>query len=160
MLRPLLIALAASLAVSACESRNVQTDLEIVDVRTGWYDVGITDTGENKIVPSISLRLRNVSEKPISGVQLDAVFKNVGQEEIIDDYFVPGVAYDASLEAGERTSPIVMRSEYGYTSPAARQDMFEHSQFIDVRVRILGRHGRNNWAPMGEFDIARELLTD
>lgn len=154
------MALAASLAVSACESRNVQTDLEIVDVRTGWYDVGFTEIGENKLVPSISIRLENVSQKPISGVQLDAVFRNVGADTIIDDHFVAGVAYDASLGVGERTLPIVMRSDYGFTSPAARADMLTHSEFVDARVTILGRHGRNNWAPMGEFDIARELLTE
>jgi hypothetical protein len=160
MLRPLLIALAASVAVCGCTPRNVQTDLAIVDVRTGWYDLGITETRENKLVPSISFKLQNVSEEPISGVQLVAMFRNVGKEEIIDEHFVPGIGSAAALDAGASTVLIVLRSEFGYTSTESRLDMLDHSKFVDARVTILGRQGRANWAQMGEFEIARELLIE
>lgn len=156
----LLLSIVAALVVSGCRSRDVQTDLEIVDVRTGWYDFGVTSSGENKLVPSIAFRLENVSEEAISGVQIDAVFMNVGDDAVVDEHFVPGIGSETPLEAGDRTAPIVLRSEYGYTSPESRTDMLKHSNFVDFRVRILGRHGRNNWARMGEYVIARELLTD
>lgn len=159
MLRVLLI-LIASLVLTGCTPRDVQMDLEIVDVRTGWYDLGVTETGENKLVPSITFRLRNVSEEPISGVQLDAVFRNAGAEEIIDEHFVPGVGSDRALDAGADTDPFVLRSEFGYTSTESRADMLKHSQFVDAQVTILARQGRGNWASMGEFPIERELLTE
>jgi hypothetical protein len=138
----------------------VQTDLEIVDVRTGWYDLGVVENGENKLVPSIAFKLKNVSSTAISGVQLDAVFRNVGQEQIIDEHFVPGVASNASLEVGASTTALVLRAKYWYTSSESRAAMLTNSAFVDARVTILGRHGRNNWAPMGEFQITRELLLE
>ena len=155
-----ILLLFAALAIAGCESRNVQTDLRVVDVNTGWYDLGVVETGENKLVPSVSFRLRNISETPISGVQLDAVFRNVGDEKIISEHFVPGVGSDTPLDAGETTDLIVLRSKFGYTSTESRINMLEHSQFIDARVTILGRHGRNNWASMGEYTVDRQLLAE
>ena len=52
-----------ALAVAGCESRDVKQDLQITNVRTGWYDVGKTDAGLTKIVPSISLDIKNVDRK-------------------------------------------------------------------------------------------------
>ena len=40
-----------------CESREVEKDLKIVEVRTGWFDLGVVG-GMNKLVPSISLDSR------------------------------------------------------------------------------------------------------
>ena len=60
---PLLVALAAALA--ACESREVEKVLKVTEVQTGWYDAGIVN-GENKIVPSVSFQLRNVSDESIT----------------------------------------------------------------------------------------------
>ena len=42
------------LVTAGCASREVEKDLRVVDVRTGWYDLGIVD-GQNKLVPSISV---------------------------------------------------------------------------------------------------------
>jgi hypothetical protein len=36
--------------------------------------------------------------------------------------------------------------------------MLKNSHFKDVRVTILGRHGRMNWAPMAVVPIDRKLL--
>jgi len=153
--------LSAAVVVSACESRNVQTDLSIVEVRTGWYDLGVVAEGQTKIVPSISLKLKNVSEKPISGVQIDAVFRSVKEpDKIIDEHFVPGVASNASLAPGDSTAPIVLRSKWGFTGSETRSQMLQNSQFVDAQVTILGRHGRNNWATMSEVQIDRRLLTN
>src|SRR5215216_3629355 len=56
-----LCCLAALTLLSGCvRSRDVQKDLKVLDVRTGWYDAGIVE-GKNKLVPSISLKIENVS---------------------------------------------------------------------------------------------------
>lgn len=156
----LLISLAAALVLAGCRSRDVRTDLRIADLRTGFYDLGVTANGENKLVPSVAFRLENVSEEAISGVQINAVFMNVGEDLIVDEHFVPGIGSSTPLEAGDRSAPIVLRSEYGYTSTESRMAMLKHKDFVDFRVRILGRHGRNNWTEMGVYVVARELLTE
>lgn len=147
------------LLVAACESRDVQTDLKIVNVQTGWFDAGILEGGMNKLVPSISLELQNVSDREIASVQLNAVFRRVGEQESWGDHFVRAI--DASgLAAGTATEPIVLRSTFGYTGTQARAQMLQNTEFVDARVEVFGKHGRRTWAKMGEFTIDRRLLTE
>jgi hypothetical protein len=151
--------LLGALLVAACESRDVQTDLKIVNAQTGWFDAGIVEGGMNKLVPSISLELQNVSARDIASVQLNAVFRRVGEEQSWGDHFVRAI--DASgLDAGATTQPIVLRSTFGYTGSQARTQMLENQEFVDARVEVFGKHGRRTWAKMGEFTIDRRLLTE
>ena len=160
MARTLTTALLSALLLTACESRDVQTDLNVVNVQTGWYDAGIIEGGMNKLVPSISLELQNVSDREIASVQLNAVFRRVGEEDVSwGDHFVRAI--DAGgLPAGATTEPIVLRSSFGYTGSQARAQMLQNQQFVDARVEVFGKHGRRTWAKMGEFQIERRLLTD
>jgi len=147
-----------ALLVAGCESRDVQTDLEIVNAQTGWFDAGIVEGGMNKLVPSVSLQLQNVSEREIASVQLNAVFRRVGEPESWGDHFVRGI--DAGgLASGATTEPIVLRSTFGYTGTQARAQMLQNKEFVDARVEVFGKHGRRTWAKMGEFTIERRLLT-
>ena len=157
MTRRLCLACVA-LLVTGCESRDVTTDLKIVNVQTGWYDTGLIEGGMNKLVPSISLELENVSARGIASVQLNAVFKRVKEDESWGDHFVRAID-TSGLDAGAITKPIVLRSPRGYTGTEARLQMLQNSQFVDARVEVFGKHGRRPWARMGEFAINRRLLT-
>ena len=159
MMTRLLVALTAAAALTAC-TRDIKNELQLVDVRTGWYDMGVMPNGDNKLVQSISLKLKNVSQEEISSVQLNAVFRNVGEEAVIDEHFVPAVSSSAPLAGGATTRDIVLRSKVGFTSQASRIAMLEHSKFVDGRVTILARHGRSGWIKMQEIPIERQLLTE
>jgi hypothetical protein len=151
--------LLGAVLVAACESRDVQTDLKIVNVQTGWFDAGIVEGGMNKLVPSVSLELQNVSDREIASVQLNAVFRRVAEEKSWGDHFVRAI--DASgLAAGATTEPIVLRSTLGYTGAQARAQMLQNQEFVDARVEVFGKHGRRTWAKMGEYTIERRLLTE
>jgi hypothetical protein len=159
MLKRLLIPAAALVLVVGCaRSRDVQKDLKIVDVRTGWYDMGIVQ-GMNKLVPSISLKLQNVSAEDIANVQVNAIFRRVGEQEAWGEHFVRGVDSNG-LKAGATGGEIVLRSNLGYTGDEPRAEMLKNSQFVDARVEIFGKHGSRTWAKMGEFPIERKLLTN
>lgn len=159
MTRRLTAALLGALVVAACESRDVQTDLTIVNVQTGWFDAGIVEGGMNKLVPSISLELQNVSDREIANVQLNAVFRRTGEPESWGDHFVRAID-TTGLGAGATTEPVVLRSTFGYTGSQARAQMLQNKEFVDARVEVFGKHGRRTWAKMGEFTIDRRLLTE
>jgi len=148
----------ALLVVAGCRAREVEHDLTLTGVQTGWYDAGIVD-GMNKLVPSVTLSLENVSAEPISRVQLNAVFRRVGEDEEWDSHFTRGIGPDA-LEPGGATDPLVLRSDRGYTgADQTRLQMLQNSQFVDARVEIFGKHGRRQWVKIGEYVIDRQLLT-
>ena len=142
---------------AGCESREVEKDLKIVNVHTGWYDAGIV-SGQNKLVPSVSLELQNVSDREIQSVQLNAVFRRVGEEQSWGDHFVRAID-TSGLPAGQTTKPIVLRSSFGYTGGQARLQMLQNREFVDAQVEIFGKHGSRTWVKMGEYQIDRALLT-
>ena len=157
--RRLALPLLAALFLTACESREVEKDLEIVDVHTGWYDAGVRQGGVNKLVPSISLELQNVSDRDIASVQLNAVFKRVGEEFTWGEHYIRAIDADG-LAAGSTTESVVLRSSLGYTGPEPRLQMLRNREFVDARVEIYGKHGSRTWVKMAEFSIDRQLLTE
>jgi hypothetical protein len=148
-----------ALVVTGCGAREVEKDLAITDVHTGWYDLGIVD-GQNKLVPSISLKLKNVSSDGISRVQLNAVFKRLdGENKEWDAHFIRGIGPDG-LAPGAKGEELVLRSERGYTGEQPRLQMLQNKAFIDAKVEIFGKHGSRFWVKLGEFQIDRQLLTE
>jgi hypothetical protein len=154
----LITCLGIVLLVAGCRSREVEKDLALTDIHTGWYDAGVVD-GQNKLVPSITLRLQNVSSESIARVQLNAVFRRVGEAEEWDAHFVRGIGPDG-LAPGAKGDELVLRSERGYTGLESRLQMLQNKEFVDARVEIFGKHGSRNWVKIGDYTIDRQLLTE
>ena len=155
----LALPIVALFLLAACESREVDKDLKIVDVRTGWYDAGVMAGGQNKLVPSISLGLQNASDRDIASVQLNAVFKRVSEDQAWGEHFIRAIDTNG-LKAGETAGNIVLRSTLGYTGSQSRIQMLQNRDFVDARVEIFGKHGSRTWVKMGEYQIDRQLLTE
>jgi hypothetical protein len=147
------------LLVTGCRTREVEKDLTITAVHTGWYDIGIVN-GQNKLVPSISLKLKNVSPEQIARVQLNAVFRRLdGENKEWDAHFIRGIGPDG-LAPGATGEELVLRSERGYTGDESRLQMLQNKAFVDAKVEIFGKHGSRFWVKIGEFQIDRQLLTE
>ena len=156
----LLLVTSCVLSAADCAARaiDVPNSLQVTDVVTGWFDAGIVG-GKNKLVPSMSFRLKNVSAEDIKGVQVMLSFRLVNE---MDKEW--GSAYakaidERGLKAGEATDALVLRCAMGYTGEQARIDMLRHRQFVDAKVQMFLKHGAQPWVPMGERVVARQLLT-
>lgn len=154
----LLLALVAALSAAACQAREVERDLRITDVQTGWFDAGIVD-GQNKLVPTVTFRIQNISQEPIDNVQINAIFRRINESEAWGDRLVRGVG-DEELAPGATGDALVVRSERGYTGTEARAQMLKNSKFVDAKVELFGKHGSRTWVKMGEYPIDRNLLTE
>ncbi len=163
MIRPPVVAVVALLAMLPAAACGRDVDLSktfaVTDVHSGWYDAGIVEGQKNKIVPSISFRLHNRSSDTVASVQLNAVFRQVNDKAAWGEHFVKGIGPEG-LSPGATTNPIVLRSNLGYTSAdQTRLQMLRNSQFVDAKVEIYGKHGSRTWVKLGEYQIARQLLT-
>ena len=76
------IALVGLLSTHCGASVDAVAALEPVDVVTGWFDDGIIQGGKNKLVPSVSMKLRNKSGKELKSIQINAIFRRVGEKEM------------------------------------------------------------------------------
>ena len=158
MRRASLILLLALVAGSCSRTVDIQQVLTLTDVNTGWYDAGIIN-GQTKLVPSISLTIRNGDAEPVANVQLNAIFHRVGETDGWGEHFVQAVDRNG-LAGGATSPPVVMRSNLGYTgSGQTRTTMLQNAQFVDARVDIFGKQGRGGWVKLGDFLIDRQLLT-
>jgi hypothetical protein len=152
-------AVALSAVLAACSpSIDPITVLEPVDVVTGWYDEGIVD-GKNKLVPSVTLKFRNKSSAPVSSIQVNAIFRRVGEQEMWGEHFGFAVPRNPPLAPGAETGVLVMRSALGYTGEQPRMQMLQNSSFIDAKVDIFLKTGSRAWSKLGEYPIQRQLLT-
>jgi hypothetical protein len=149
----------ASLATAGCaRTRNVEDDLKLVDVKTGWYDAGIV-AGQNKIVPSITLKLQNVSDESISRVQVWAVFRRADEDKTWGEHFVRAIGPEG-LDSGKVGKALVLRSTLGYTGAQSRAQMLQNREFVDAKVNVFGKHGSRTWIKMGEYTVERHLLSE
>ena len=152
------VALAAVLSISCGASEGAVAALEPLDVITGWFDAGIVEGGKNKLVPSVSLKLRNRSDDSIRSVQVNAIFRRVGEQEMWGEYFGWAIPRQP-LPAGATTDTLVMRSALGYTGEQPRMQMLQNQQFVDAKVEIYLKQGSRVWAKLAEYPIQRQLLT-
>jgi hypothetical protein len=155
-----LACLVAAVGATACGSRTVQEITKILvvsDVKTGWYDAGV-ENGMNKLVPSAVLTLKNAGDEPLTNVQLNAVIRRVGETEEWGGAYTKVVG-GVPLPPGASTKPIVLRSNLGYTGIEPRAQMLKNKQFVDAHVQVFVKHGGEQWVKIGEWPVARELLT-
>jgi hypothetical protein len=149
--------LAASLATSSCSAgADVATALQVVDVSTGWFDAGIVN-GQNKLVPSVTFKLKNISDTPVTTLQANVLFHRINSAEEWGSGFLR-VAGSDGLAPNATTDWLVVKSDLGYTGTEPRADMLKNSQFVDAKVRILAKSGSNYWQPLGEYPIERRLI--
>jgi hypothetical protein len=159
MNRTLGVLILVCVAVLGCR-RGVDptTVLEPTDVVTGWYDEGIVEGNKNKLVPSISFKLRNKADVDVRSVQVNAIFKRINEPEPWGDHYGWAIQGE-SLPPGETTQDIVLRSGLGYTGEQPRQQMLQNKEFVDAKVEIFLKQGSRVWAKLAEFPIERQLLT-
>ena len=156
------LALVAVLALfsSYCGSSvEAVAALEPVDVVTGWFDDGLVAGQKNKLVPSVTLRLRNKSNEQLKSIQINAIFRRVGEQEMWGEYFGWAIPRKPMLAAGAETQPLVMRSALGYTGVQPRMQMLQNKEFVDAKVEIFLKQGSKVWAKLAEYPIQRQLLT-
>ncbi len=145
-----------ALLLPACYSNvDLKQALQVTDVSTGWYDAGIVD-GKNKLVPSVTFKLKKSPDVRLSSASLNVVFrKDTGEEH--DDVFVQRVEFGPDNE----TPTITVRGTTGYTGdpPQSRADMLKNSQFHDMDAEIFVRQSSSQWVPLHKVRIARQLIT-
>lgn len=172
-----------ALAGGACAPLDVRAALRVTEVTTGWLDVGFDDLGRNKLVPTISFRVENVSDQRLRTLQLNGVFRRcrilyegqpapddpvspadeeagtcLGEDQEWGSALVRAVGRDGVVPGGG-LGPFTMESSLGYTGEQALAEMLGHRDFVDVKIELFVKHRAEQWAKLGEYRIDRQLLT-
>jgi len=131
--------------------------LQVQDVSTGWFDAGIVN-GKNKLVPSISLKLKNVSDQKLPMLQVNALFRRVTEKDEWGSGFMTAAGSEG-LAPGAATETLTLKSQLGYTgSDQSRQEMLKNSHFVDAKVELSAKYGSAQWVRIGDFAVTRQLI--
>jgi hypothetical protein len=130
--------------------------LEVQDVSTGWLDTGVVN-GQNKLVPSITFKLKNMSDQPLPVLQMNVLFRRDNEDAEWGSGFVT-VSGSEGLAPGATSPSLTVNSQLGYTSSDPRQQMLSNSQFVDARVRLFGKYASTQWVKVGEYPVTRRLI--
>lgn len=152
-------ALLLALAGGACgPTVDLTKGLKVTILETGWYDAGIVN-GQNKLVPSVTFTLTNVSDQTLATLQINALFQRVTEEKEWGSGFVTAAGSGGLLQ-GATTDRLVLRSQLGYTgSDQSRQEMLQNTHFVDAKVELFAKYSNIQWVRMGVFPIERKLIT-
>ena len=151
------IALAAALLSTACAPNvDLTSGLTVESVSTGWADAGHLDS-HNRIVPSVSFRLKNVTDQKLRTLQINALFRRVNEQQEWGSGFKAATGSEG-LAPGAETQTITVKSSIGYTGTDGTQELLTNSEFIDARVELFAKNGSSNWTRIGEYAVSRRLL--
>ena len=148
------------LVFSGCGGPTVDLakGLQLQDVSTGWFDAGIVN-GQTKLVPFISFTLKNLSDQKLPILQVNALFRRVGEKDEWGSGFITAAGSEG-LAPGATTRTLTIRSYLGYTgSEQSRQAMLQNSHFVDAKVELAAKYGSTQWVRVGDFAITRRLMT-
>ncbi len=152
-----LLLLLASVSVAGCgPTVDLKKGLQVTILDSGWFDAGIVN-GQNKLVPSFTFTLKNVSDRKLVTIQVNALFRRVSENEEWGSGFKTVVGSEG-LPPGSMTPPITVRSQLGYTGSEARQEMLQNSHFVDAKVELFGKYAATQWVLLDTYPIKRQLL--
>jgi hypothetical protein len=148
-------------AVTACgPTVDLTKGLKVTILETGWYDAGIVN-GQNKLVPTVTVTLTNVSDQPLATLQINASFRRVSEPDKEWGSRFLNAAGSSGLAPGATTDKLVLRSDLGYTgSDQSRQEMLLNTHFVDAKAQLTAKYRNIQWVRIGEFPIERKLLTN
>jgi hypothetical protein len=162
ILAPVLLAV---LVTGCSRPIDLKQVLQVTDIVGGYHDAGIVD-GRNKLVPSVTFRIRKSIDGDIRPLSLNVVFKKLPRpgvavppgssgEEDWDEVFVQNVPFTDNA-----TAPLTVQTKAGYTGdpPQSRAEILKHSAFQDVRAHIFAKHSASQWVEIGTYDIPRQVL--
>lgn len=154
------LVLASAVLVAGCsEPVDYKQALQVADVTAGWYDGGIKD-GKNRLVPTVSFRVKKADGVDIGAVSLNVIFRKLDptkkEIEDLDEVFYQNVEFSE----GSQTALLRARATNGYTGdpPQTRAEMLANSQFQDARAIVFVKQSSTTWVELLRQDLPRVLI--
>jgi hypothetical protein len=148
----------AALATASCGPKvDLTKGLQVVDVSTGWWDAGVVN-GQNKLVPSVTFKFKNVSDQTLDVLQANVVFRRVTEDKEWGSSFVK-ITGTEGLPPGATSESQTVKSQLGYTGSESRQQMLDNAQFVDAKIELFAKYGNIQWQKVGEYTVPRTLIT-
>lgn len=160
--KSLFILLAASLILcfgSSCKSVSpdeIKNSVAIEDVETKWVAKTYHPWPPKLIlVPSLSFRIRNVSDKPLNYLNFNAIFKFKDEMENLGDNFLAAIRKDPIMP-GEKSHVITLKSNFGVEGKTLAS-FKDNPQWRIVTCKLFIQSKGSPHILLGEYEISRTI---
>jgi hypothetical protein len=156
-MRAALLCIVLAVGTTGCGPEvDVSKALELNIVNSGWFDAGIVN-GQNKLVPAVTLTIKNNSDQTLGLLQLNSLFRQVNATEEWGSAFLTAAGSEGLGPGASKT--LTLKSNNGYTgSGETRQQMLANSHFVDAKVEVFAKYGSTQWKKLGVYPVTRQLI--
>jgi hypothetical protein len=148
-----------SLLLSSCKSispEELKAAVEIVEVSSKWVAKTYQPWPPKLVlVPTITFRVKNISDKPLNYLNFNAIFKFRDDQENLGDNFLAAIRKEP-IPSGGTSKVITLKSNFGVegTSLAKFKD---NPQWKPMICKLFIQSKGSVHVLLGEYEISREI---
>jgi hypothetical protein len=156
----LIISAGLCLGLTACakapSDEEVKAMMQVTDVTSQWVSKLYHPWPPKLIlVPTVSFRVKNLTGKPLTYVDFNAIFKFKGDTQNLGDNFLAAIR-STPVPPGELSPVITLRSNFG--SEGRSLASFQNNpQWRRVEVKIFAQTHGSRLVPLGQWDVSRTI---
>lgn len=142
--------------MSTLTPEELEASFEVMDVETKWVDKYYQPWPPKlTLVPVISFRIKNLTDKPMKYVNFNAIFRLKDEYENSGDAFLAAIR-NIPVEPGEKSDIILLKSNYGVEGKSLAS--FENNPYWKlVTVQLFAQSKGSQFITLGEWDISRKI---
>ena len=135
---------------------ELEASIKVLDVETKWVDKYYQPWPPKLIlVPTISFKIKNMTDKPLKYVNFNANFRFIDDYENLGDSFLAAIR-NVPVGPGEESDTITLKSNYGVEGKSLTS--FENNaRWKLVTVKLFAQSKGSHFITLGEWDISRKI---
>lgn len=137
-------------------NEELQASIEVVDVETKWVmKVYHPWPPQLTLVPAISFKVRNLSDRPLRYVNFNAVFRIKDTYENIGDNYKSAIRNDP-IPPGEESDEILLKSNFGVEGKSLAS-FKKNPEWKAFTVTLFAQSKGSQFVELGNWDVSRTI---
>ncbi|MCJ7680498.1 MAG: hypothetical protein MUP70_07225 [Candidatus Aminicenantes bacterium] len=135
---------------------DLKSSIEVVDVKTMWVEkVYQPWPPKLTLVPAISFRVKNISDKPLRYINFNAKFRFKDDYENLGDCFLAAIRGNP-INPGEKSDEILLKSNFGVEG-TTKAHFKDNPAWRVAGCELFATSRGSQFVMMGEYTISRTI---
>jgi len=137
-------------------AEDLGESIEVMDVKTSWVEKYYQPWPPRLIlVPSITFRVKNITDKPIKYINFNANFRFEDDYENLGDAFLAAVRGEP-IPPGEKSETIHLKSNYGIEGKTLAS-FEDNPHWKPVIVKLYAQSQGSQFLPLGQWQVSKKI---
>jgi hypothetical protein len=156
LMASVLIFLAQTSCMKAPSAKELKESMEIVDMETKWVSKLYQPWPPRLIlVPAISFKAKNVSAKPLTYINFNAIFWRKGEKDNLGDCYLAGIR-GTPVKPGEISPMITMKSNFGVEGKTL-DSIKNNPAWTTTYIKLFAQSKGSQFVLLGEWEVSRTI---